>query len=157
MNNSWKITVAAIATFLILGCSSNHRFTGFYNDHKREARLALAVPKFMVNIFIPKEDRDVVKRLTKGMKKIKVLYEHRTADALSRDLDLFIGSQEYATYFLYKDDGSRLALHAFEDEEEIHEIIMKLDANDEIVIVTLQGKMDLQDFNRALENTVNLD
>lgn len=116
--------------------------------------MALSVPKFMVKIFIPREERKVVDRLTRGMRKVKVIYEEKAAPDIARKLDGFINAGGYTTYFMFREDGNRLAVYALEDPEIVHEIIMKLDQDHEIVIVSLQGKMRKKHFDKIVAESI---
>lgn len=55
----------------------------------------------MVKPFIPREERKTVKRLTKGMKKLKLLYSKASESPSSKELDSFIQDEGYSTYFIY--------------------------------------------------------
>ena len=135
---------------VLTSCAAPNSFQKFYNQEKKEADLALAFPKYMAMIAIPKKERSNIKYFSKGMKRIRFLYDKRVDKRLLGSFEEFAGQQGYKPYVVIKKDGTRINLFTREDEEHIREIILDVRSDEETVIVALLGKMERKRFQEAL-------
>ena len=131
-------------------CASHKPFDSFYNDHKKEVKLAVTVPKYIANVFIPKEEKPTVRRFTKGMKRIKVLVDEEYGTQLTRDFDSFIKAEGYNPYLYINTKGERIQLLVSEDENSINEVVIRSESEDMTVILALQGQMQKDRFESLL-------
>lgn len=147
------IKAMALMLFSLLiysSCSTSNSFQGFYNEHKSEADWALAFPKYMAMIAIPKEDKEEIRRFSKGMRKIRVLLNEDDDEQLMASFSSFAKGKNYTPYIVVKQDGSNMNLFAREEGDYIKEIVLDVRNDDGAFVIGLIGKMDKRNFSEAL-------
>ena len=144
-----KISLLVLLCLFLTSCSK-FTFQSFYNQEKKDARLAMAFPKFFAMIAIPDDAKEEVKYFTKGMKRVRLLYfeEDRSPKP---DFTSFAEQGTYIPYIVAKQDGSKINVYSKEDEKHIREIVLDVQSEDEGFIIALLGKMDKKTFAAALE------
>lgn len=140
-----------VISWSLCSCASNNSFQKFYNKEKSEADFALAFPKYMAMVAIPKDSKEDVKHFTQGMKRIRVLYNKREDQSLFSSFVDFAENHSFLPYIVVKNDGSKMNLFTREDNAFIREIVIEIESEDEIIIVALLGKMSKHTFNEALK------
>ncbi len=143
------------ALLQISSCASKYTFQSFYNEEKKDADFALAFPKYMAMIAIPKESKEEVRFFTEGMKRIRVLYNEHEDHKLLSSFQEFAREKEYVPYIVIKQDGSKINLFTREDDHHIKEIIIDVTSSEETVIVALMGKMKKSAFQQAMQKASN--
>jgi hypothetical protein len=111
--------------------------------------MAISLPKWAVMPFIKSEDKEVVKSLSKGMKKIRFLYDEKDNHIYS-EFKAFARTQSYYNHIYIKDDGDEITLFTREDGQDIREIILSVGTEDETVIVAILGKMPISQFENEI-------
>lgn len=129
-------------------CSSNKGFQNFYNDHKNEANLALSFPKWIAIPFINEEEREVVKSLSKGMKRIRFIYNEE--ENISDQFSVYSTAYGYDKFFYTKSGEEAIELYALQDNDSIKEIVLSLGSEEEAVIIAILGKMSKDKFNKEI-------
>lgn len=143
-------TLLTIVLIMMCSCSSSHQnYQKFYNQHVEDANIAVSLPKWAVMPFIKSEDKEVVKSLSKGMKKIRFLYDEED-NHIYTDFKNFARKQNYQNHIYLKDDGDEITLYTREDGEHIREIILSIGMEDESVIVAIIGKMPKSQFEHEI-------
>ena len=137
---------------LLSSCASEKSFQHFYNKEKDKADFAMAFPKYMAMIAIPKDSKDDVRYFTKGMKRIRVLYNKQEDDDLISSFVDFAKQRSFSPYIVAQKDGSKINLYAREDGDHIREIVLDIEADDETIIVALMGKMSKKTFANAMQS-----
>ena len=140
-----------IIAFLLSSCASSDSFQHFYNQEKTDADIAVAFPKYMAMVAIPKEDKKEIKPFLKGMKKIRLLYDHEQSGRLLNSFKDFAKDKNYTPYFVVKQDGNKIDLFAKEKDNLIREIVLDIQSEEESIVVALMGKMDMSTFKKALK------
>lgn len=146
--SSVLITFIAI---LFCSCASSDSFQHFYNQEKNDADIAVAFPKYMAMVAIPKEDKKEFKHFLKGMKKVRLLYDHEQSGRLLDSFKDFAKDKDYTPYFVVKKDGNKIDLFAKEEDNAIREIVLDIKSDEESIVVALMGKMDMSTFKNALK------
>jgi len=133
-----------------MSCAGPHSFQKFYNDEKRDADIAISVPKYMAMIAIPRREKNEIKPFLKGMKKVRFLYHGDENNSLIESFGSFVSNKNYTPYFYMKDDGNKVNLFAKEEDGYIKEIVIDVNSDDETVILALMGKMKKETFEMAI-------
>ncbi len=131
-------------------CARHDSFQRFYNQEKKEADIAVAMPKYMAMVAIPKETKEDIKFFLKGMKKIRLLYDHEHEGRLLSSFHNFAKGKTYTPYLVIKEDGNKINLLTKEDGNNVKEIILDIQSEDETIIVALMGNMDMDIFTKAM-------
>lgn len=150
-----KYCIVLFLPIAMLSCASPNSFQSFYNQHKSEADWALAFPKYMAMVAIPKEDKEEVRRFSEGMRKIRVLLNETDSDQLMASFSSFAEGKNYTPYIVVKKDGSSMDLYAREEGEHIREIVLDIRSDDGAFIIGLLGKMEKANFQKALKEVSN--
>ena len=153
-----RITPAIILLFTAMSifpsCTSRSTFTQFYNEHKRDCRLAVTFPRWAGMAFVPKDEKPVVSDMTRGIKRVRLLYEKDQA-LMKGQLSSFLETHEYSPYLYVRDDGTNLRLFALEDSDHIHEIIFEAEQEGEVIVLALEGKMPKNHFSRIVKEATD--
>ena len=134
-----------ISAVLFISCSKNSiGFKQFYNDHKNESKLALSIPKWATMPFINKEDRKIIKELSKGMKSVRVLIDEDT-ELNSRFVD-YTELHNYTQYLYVKDSGDEIQMFTRSEDEDLREIVLSIGTESGDAIVAILGKANFDTF-----------
>lgn len=157
---SWATCFLLIGIFLsVSSCASKNSFQSFYNQNKSEADWALAFPKYVAMIAIPKDSKEEIKRFSQGMRKIRVLLNENKEvdddDRLLKSFSSFAEGRNYTSYLAFKKDGSEINLFAREEENFIREIVLDLQDEEGSAIICLIGKMEKKNFQKALKRVAD--
>ena len=148
-----KKPVLLLFAFLMLAsCTTQKPFDGFYHQHKKHVKLAIAVPKYIANIFVPKDEKSTVNKFTKGLKRVKLLIDEDEKTELADDFDRFVKSGNYDPYIYYNSEGEKIQLLVNETDELIREVVFRAQSEEMTVIMALQGKMKKDRFEGILED-----
>jgi hypothetical protein len=141
---------------LCLSCASRKdHYPAFYNDHTREADLAIGFPKWLVMGFIDKKDREMVKQLSKGMNKIRLLYQDNSDQQIHTEFKTFAKANDYKSYLYLKDGEEQITLYTKEDDRNIKEIILSVGSEDESILIAILGKMPISQFATEIGPKLN--
>jgi hypothetical protein len=150
-----RIILTLLLTLILL--SSCHRHTGFndfYREHKRDASFALNIPKWLVSIAIPKEERVMVKKLSRGMNNIRLLVNEGENNNMSKDFAALTSDPSYREYLYVKDDQTHITLFVREEKDKIYEIIFSLLDEEDQIIIALNGRMSREYFEKQLNQAI---
>lgn len=148
-----KYICVILMSSLVISCSSNRDFQTYYKSHKKESDIHIKLAKWLVMPFVPRENKEVIRKFTKGMKKAAIMYAEDDSGELKASFDEFRKSHDYDQYFAYKDGGEDILILAKEHDGFIREIILEVEDGDVLSIVALLGKMRLSDFKQALSDS----
>ncbi len=88
--------------------------------------------------------------MSEGMRRIKVLYNEEQDDQIYQDFRSHAETHGYLSYLYLRDDETNIDLYTREDDDNIHEIVLSLGADQESVIVALIGKMSKERFTKEI-------
>lgn len=137
----------AIVLYLVLltSCSKNSiGFKQFYNDHKNESKLALSIPKWATMPFIDKEDRKLIKELSKGMKSVRVLIDDNTI--LNSNFADYTELHDYTQYWYVKDSGDEIQMYTRSEDKDLREIVLSIGTESGDAIIAILGKANFKEF-----------
>jgi len=119
-------------------------FKQFYNDHKNDSKLALSVPKWATMPFINKEDRKLIKELSKGMKSVRLLVDEEST--LNKSFNDYSEKQNYTQYWYVKDSGDEIQMYTRSEDEDLREIVLSIGTDSGDAIVAILGRADFNSF-----------
>ncbi len=132
-------------------------FNQFYKDNKYDADLAVSLPKWLIVLAIPKEEKKIVKDLSLGMQQIRLLVKNEDGEQLLSRFKTHIQQANYATYLYAKEDGTNVELVVKEEKEHVREIILSVQEEDDTYIISIQGKMKKERFEQKLSSVLSAD
>lgn len=135
---------------MCFACSPKTGFDAFFEKEVPAASEALDLPKWLPMIAIPKSAKEDVKRLSKGMKKVKLLRYDKEQSRSKKRFMSFAAAEGLEEYLNYKDVGTKLEILSKEDQDVFKEIIFSIETEEEYVIFGLTGKMKKRDFQNAI-------
>ena len=141
---------------LCLSCASRKdHYQAFYNDHTCEADLAIGFPKWLVMGFIDKKDREMVKQLSKGMNKIRLLYQDNSDQQIHTEFKTFAKANDYKSYLYLKDGEEQITPYTKEDDRNVKEIILSVGGEEESILIAILGKMPISQFTSEIGPKLN--
>ena len=143
--------ICFLLLLLTISSCTKHTFLSYYHKEKHNADWAIAFPKYLAMVAIPKDAKEDVKYFTKGMRKIRVLFSEKPGKVPKERLKEFMEENAYEPYIVIRDDGDEFNLYTIEDENHIKEIILDFHSRDEAIVVALLGKMEKQTFREAID------
>jgi hypothetical protein len=153
MKNSIYILVI---TLLFTSCASKTSFNSFYAAHKNECDIHISTPAFFVNLFIPKDDIDEYNDLFKKVKHYKLMLIENENATLDKQFEKFVKQKKYASIFKVKSNGDQVQLYFLENKNVIHEIILKIKSDEELVVLGLKTNITENDFNKIMATSTNV-
>ena len=144
-----KYLLLFFALGLITSCSKNSiGFKQFYNDHKNDSKLALSIPKWATMPFIDKEDRKLIKELSKGMKSVRVLIDE-DAELNSSFVD-YTEAHDYSQYWYVKDSGDEIQMFTRSEDENLREIVLSIGTDSGAAVIAILGKSNYTEFMKRI-------
>lgn len=151
--NIKRLYIFLFVLLLLSSCASHSSFDSYYNEHKRDARVAITFPKWVGMAFVPPDEKPLVKEIASGIRKIRIIYDEGTNPAAA-SLDNFLVEYHYDPYLYIKEDGGSIQVYAKGQEPYIHDFVISSHQDGETLILALSGKMNIRDFNRMLEDEI---
>lgn len=143
-----KIVLFAFTVLLLTSCSSNKgNYQQFYNNHVDEADFALGFPKWAVMPFIDKEDKEMVKELSEGMRRIRLLYNEDSSDkSIQAAFQDYAKEHDYLNHLYIKSSDEKIDLFTKEDEDSVREIVLSVNSDGDNILIAILGKMPKAKF-----------
>lgn len=135
-------------------CVSKTGFDLFFDSEVKSADYAIDVPKWLPMLAIPKAAKGDVKRLSKGMKRVKLLWYGRKRTDGQKSFDKFITDYNLDQYLEYQEDNTQVKILSKEEADVFKEIIISCELEEEFVVFGITGKMKKEDFQKAI-NEIN--
>lgn len=135
---------------LCSACSPKVGFDSFFNKEVPLADQAIDLPKWLPMIVIPKDAKDDVKRLSRGMKKVKLLRYTKDQDGGENRFRAYAARESLEEYLAFKDSDNRVEIMSKEDEGTFREILFSIKTDEEYIVFGMTGKMKKEDFQKAL-------
>ena len=144
-----QLFLLILILIILSSCASKKDgFQQFYNDHKNESTLALSIPKWATMPFINKEDKATLKRLSKGMKSIRMIYDKN--GSINRQFNHYITDKTYENFLYLRDDGNEINLYTNKSDGYIREIILSVGGEEESAVIAIIGKVDEYKFKERI-------
>ncbi len=141
------MTKYLLFALVVISSSCSKRTAGFnqfFDDNREDATLALGVPKWATMPFINKEDRKVIRDLSKGMKSMKVLIaENPNITDKFKD---YVAAPLYDQHLYIQDDGEQIEIFTRTEDDNLREIVLSILSDSDVVVVAIQGKTNYQEF-----------
>ncbi len=150
-----KLLLFVVVFFILSSCQRQIGFDQFYQQNKRYANIALTIPKWLVMPFIPREEKEVIRDLARGMSRVRVMVKSdERNNALWANFKKLTQQSEYANYVYVKTDDTKVELYVRESDKYIHEILVGYTEEEEAVLVAIQGRMTKSDFQERLSRVI---
>jgi len=149
-----RLTLIILSLFTF-SCAINTSFESLKGQDLGQTNVTVNAPVWLAKTFVPTEAKDEVNRLSRGMKKLRVIANESEQNEEISDLFAQLSvTEELDPYFMVIDDGSRVELLARRKYDIIKEIYLLFDSEDGSGILGLAGEMPISTFEYLLESDV---
>lgn len=142
--------IQVLLVLLLVSCSPKTGFNLFFDEEVKTADQAIDLPKWLPMMAIPKAAKDDVKRLSSGMKKVKLLRYSKNQESGKKNFTQYQKENNLDVYLEYQEKDTQVNILSSEDENTFKEIIIACETDDEFYLFGLTGKMQKQDFQNAI-------
>ncbi len=142
-----KYTLILVLVILFSSCASRSTFNTFYIENKHHSEFSASAPAFLANLFIPKNDTEMLKRLLKKVKHYKFMVFSEESNFLNQKFNRFIQSKKYIPVFRINQAGEEVKFYVLKSKNRIKEIVMKINSDDAVIVLDLKTNILESDFN----------
>lgn len=145
-----EMKIHVLLVVLLVSCAPKTGFNLFFEDEVAIADQAIELPKWLPMLAIPKAAKEDVKRLSNGMKKVKLLRYSKYQETGLRNFSQYQKENDLDMYLEYQEKDTRVNILSKEDENTFNEIIIACETDEEFYLFGLTGKMKKKDFQTAI-------
>jgi len=147
-----QLITISVVYLSISSCAPKSGMLGLYNEHKRDADLALAIPRWMAKTVLPREVKEDIAPLIDGMKHIRFLYNESDSDNdFTEDFKQLSKDTEYTPYATVSSNDTNISILSKEKNGLISELILTGSSDDMNFLMGVTGRINKQEFLESLE------
>lgn len=149
--------ILLLTTLLFLACCNDMQARSglqrFYANHNGDDNVvSVKLPKLLLR-FIPKDDEaSAVLRHLKSLKVFQIEALNGRRRAVVSELEDALAQDSYESLLQVKDKGERVNIYINQDGDRIHDLLIMIDSDQELVVVQARTKITFDQLTRMLND-----
>ncbi len=151
-----KIILLTTTLLLLVCCSTTHARNGlqrfFANHNSDDNVVSVKLPKLLLK-FIPKDDEArAVLRYLKSLRVFQLEALNGKRSAVVGELEEALAQDSYESLLQVNDKGERVNIYISQDGDRIHELLIMVDSDQELVVAQAKTKITFDQLTRMIND-----